>query len=167
MEASSFVAGTVATHITAGVVAALLVFAIEFVARKWLRRRALRRLSWLFPISQSNAEMYFKCSLKPNVRYRFTESSSDLFTQFFGRNPPTFRNYVHSAEVLALQLITESLSPLGVKFSQASFYSGGEPNQNVLLIGSESNNDMSKTVLDLMHKRIDRVEPIGGGHKYF
>ena len=56
--------------------------------------------------------MHFGCSLKDK--------------DFFGRNPETYRKYVHSAEVLALQKIAERLSPLGVHLIPDAFYGSPE-----------------------------------------
>jgi hypothetical protein len=103
--------------------------------------------------------MHFRCSLKPAAIPSGTDP--DFLEQFFGRNPPTYRRYVHSAEVLALQMITERLSPLGVKFLHSGFYGGTAADSN-LLIGSESNNELSIAILKFVANRIGRVEPAQG-----
>ena len=167
MPSFSSIISSGAIHLAVGLLMAGIVIWFEASHRRRRKRRALEDLSWLFPISQEKPEMDFTCSLKPGDRFKPSNSDQALFTEFFGQNPSTYRRYVHSAEVLALQMITEKLSPLGVKFSQGGFYGGGGPNRNLLLIGSESNNQMSTTTLEFLKKRIDRVEPPGGGHKYF
>ncbi|MGZ4865101.1 MAG: hypothetical protein ACXV39_10780 [Halobacteriota archaeon] len=160
--------GAWGTHLLAGLSAALLTlwFVEPFLKRK-RQEKELDKLSWLFPISQGNPEMHFNCSLKPRLHFKPLEKEEYLFSEFFGRNPPTYRRYTHSAEVLALQMITEKLSLLGVRFLHAGFYGGTEPSGNLLLIGSESNTELSSTILAFLRKRIDRVEPPQGGHKYF
>ena len=159
---------TFGTHLAAGLVAALLtLWLVEPFLKRKRQKKELDKLSWLFPISQGNIEMHFKCSLKPRLQFKPLAKDEDLFNEFFGRNPATYRRYVHSAEVLALQMITEKLTPLGVKFLHAGFYGGAESSGNLLLLGSESNTELSATILSFLRKRIDQVEPPQGGHKYF
>lgn len=147
--------GLVLTHIVAGVLGALLfAYYIEpWIKHKQLLKR-LEEIAWLFPISQDKPEMHFKCSLKDK--------------DFFGSAPPTYRKYVHSAEVLALQKLSENLSPLGVHLLPDAFYGSLDRSANVLLLGSDANVEMSKTILDGIKKHIGyEVPPSGEGHRYF
>jgi hypothetical protein len=160
--------GTVATHLAAGLIAALIaLYMVEPFLKRKKQRKELDKLSWLFPVSQDNPKMHFKCSLKPPSFFGSLAGEGGLCDEFFGRNPATYRRYVHSAEVLALHMITEKLSPLGVTFLHSGFYGGDESSGNLLLIGSESNTELSGTIMRFLRKRIDQVEPPGGGHKYF
>lgn len=171
MSNVSSIIGKGAIDLTIGLLMSGIVLGAEKILRKRRKLRALKDLSWLFPMSQEKPEMDFHCSLKPGDRYgdHYNDFGSDqaLLTEFFGRNPSTYRRYVHSAEVLALQMITEKLSPLGVRFSYGGFYGSAASNRNLLLIGSDSNNPMSKTTLEFLTNRIDHAQPDEGGHKYF
>lgn len=158
--------GVVATHLAAGLIGVFSMHWIEPMIKRRQRRKQLRQLSWLFPISDQKPEMHFKCSLKPGIDFKPAPKDDGVFAEFFGQNPPSYRKYVHSAEVLALQMITEKLTPLGVRFVDAGFYGGTGNSGNLLLIGSDANNKMSDTILAGLQERIG-YDAAPNGHRYF
>ena len=155
--------GVVVTHLAAGLLGVFSMHLIEPIIKRRQQRKQLRQLSWLFPISDKKPEMYFKCSLKPGDKFKPDPKDGGAFVEFFGRNPSSYRKYIHSAEVLALQMITEKLAPLGVRFFDSSFYGGSGNSGNLLLIGSDANNEMSKTILAGLQERI-KYDVAPGGH---
>ena len=133
--------------------AALLVVGVTHGTQrlyKWhSRRKELERLSWLFPFSKERPEIQFRCSLKPSNELQNLSGNDELFQEIFGKNPSTFRKYVHSAEALALQMITEYLSPLGVRFVETGFYAGSTGRSgNLLIIGGGKNNELAKQIVN-------------------
>ena len=158
------------THLAAGVIGALLLlYWIEPRLKRSRRHRELEQLSWLFPISKEDPKLLFKCSLKPRAEFAVTTKDADLSEEFFGRKPPTYRRYVHSAEALALQRMTGWLSSRGVELLPDAFYGDTERSTHLLLIGSEANLDMSGQILQIMKKRINYEGESEGEnrHKYF
>lgn len=114
------------------IVSVLLTLVIEKMARTYIQYRDQRLISNVFPFTRSDSQLEVKCSLK-----RMQD----------GKNPPSLRAYVHSAETLALQKIAKHLHGHNVTLNVISFYSVPQEEKNLLLIGAASYNELSKHIL--------------------
>lgn len=131
--------------------AAALPFGIEKTLRWHLRRRRLKDVSHVFPVSAEDRSMTVKCSILRTVG---------------GKSPETIRAYVHSAEALALKNVTSSLEPLGIKLDLGSFYGPPTNAKHLLLIGSGAHNPDSEAMMMNIGK-YSCVFPKSGEHFYF
>ncbi len=115
------------------VISVPLTLIAEKIARAYICHRDKRLISKVFPFTSADTQLEVKCSLK---------KTQD------GKNPPSLRTYVHSAETLALQKIAKHLHGHDVALNVGSFYSIPQEEKNLLLIGAASYNELSKHILE-------------------
>lgn len=123
---------------------------LEKTYQRYKIRKEFKLIRNVFPVTNDDNEIEVKCSVTKTLS---------------GKNPPSLRAYVHSAETLALQKVAKYLGDISIRLKFSSFYGRPQEGTNLLLIGSGAYNELSEEIMKEMGE-LSYVRP-SSSHAYF
>lgn len=144
-------------------------YTLERYGEYRLAKKRLSLLRHVFPFDAINESAlllnYLSLGRAPIEKPRVSVNCSRISKVEGLAEPSSLRQYVHSAEAIALIKVTDALHACSVELDVSQFYDYPTEAKSHLLIGSNAHNELSKKLLsDLGHMK---YVPNSAGHSHF